>query len=247
MDVLGILGASGGLGVSTLVVALAQRAARILGPTVCVDGHVGSGGLDVTACVEHLPGLRWGDLAGLRGRVDGPGLMAGLPAEGAVRILSHGAGATPDAPVLEAVLEALREASGLTVVDLPPGAELRERLLSHCDGVLLLGGLSARHLADATAQARVLTAAGTPQAWLVVRGSRRDRDLPEEVAAHLDLPLAGVWADDPRVASDAEQARCPGTRSRGALAVLADRLLIEALPRFGAPLPTVGLTRAGGR
>jgi len=57
----GVVGASGGLGVSTLAVALASRAGPSLGVTVCVDtaGSAGArGGLDVTACLEHLPGLR---------------------------------------------------------------------------------------------------------------------------------------------------------------------------------------------
>src|SRR3954470_8144109 len=92
--VLGVIGASGGLGVSSLVVGLAQRAAGQLGATVAVDAAAGGGALDVTACVEHLPGLRWADLVGAEGAIDGAALLRGLPTDGPVRVLA-GRGAEP--------------------------------------------------------------------------------------------------------------------------------------------------------
>src|SRR6478672_5496568 len=88
--VVGVIGASGGVGSSTLAVALALRATPAVGAVTCVDLVLQAGGLDVTACVEHLPGLRWPDLAGARGRLDGADLMEALPAEGPVRVLAAG-------------------------------------------------------------------------------------------------------------------------------------------------------------
>ncbi|HET6693564.1 MAG TPA: hypothetical protein VFG97_04630, partial [Pedococcus sp.] len=56
--VLGVCGSAGGLGASTLTVALALTAVREgWKPVVAVDGSLGGGGLDVTAGAEHLPGL----------------------------------------------------------------------------------------------------------------------------------------------------------------------------------------------
>lgn len=247
--VIGVLGASGGLGASTLTVALAQRAARVLGTTACVDGRFTAGGLDVTACVEHLPGLRWDDLCEVRGEVDGAAVLSRLPADVTTRVLAAGAGRVPDHTRVVAVLHALSRVCPLTVVDLPREGALLPRLLRHCHTVLVLAGLSARQLADASSLAAALApdahspVQGTlgfeggedapepiPERRLVVRGSRRAGDLPEELAARLDLPLAGVWADDARVATDAERGRPPGSRAKGTLGMLCDRLLGDVIP-----------------
>ena len=46
------------------------------------------------------------------------------------------------------------------------------------------------------------------------------------MAVHLDLPLSGTLRDDSRIVTDADRARLPGARSSGALAGLADALLV---------------------
>lgn len=232
--VLGVLGSSGGLGASTLASALAVSAAPARPPVVCVDGQLHGGGLDVTACAEHRAGIRWADLAGARGDVPGADLLAELPESGGVRLLSAGpGGATPPPAVIVSVLGSLREVAGLLVVDLPSGADHGEPFLSACDAVVLLSGVSARHLADAVAASGRVSVAG-PEAWLVVRGSARGvawgADLPEAMAAHLDLPLAGCWRDDPKLALDAERGRAPGERARSSLATLCGRLLEQVVP-----------------
>src|SRR5690349_700497 len=130
--VLGVIGASGGLGVSTLAVALAGRAAGHLGATVAVDGAPEGGALDVTACVEHRPGLRWADLAGAQGRTDGP-----------VRVLA-GRGPAPPPEVVRAALSGLGQVCALTVVDLGVSTRWADR----CTDLVLVVGSTARHLAD---------------------------------------------------------------------------------------------------
>ncbi|WP_270887190.1 hypothetical protein [Pedococcus sp. 5OH_020] len=219
--VLGVMGASGGLGVSTVAVALAVRAARFVGATVCVDRPYG-GGLDVTACLEHLPGLRWGDLARSRGEVDGAGVLTALPAHRSTRVLAARGQRPPD-EVVEATLTALTQVCGLTVLDL--GTEVA--LPARCTDVVLLSGVSARQLADASSVTEVLQAAGFPSGVrLVLRMARRDGLSPEQVAAHLDLPLAATLRDDAQTLSDADHGRTPGTRSAGAMASVVDRLLL---------------------
>src|SRR6476619_2946840 len=86
--VMGVIGASGGLGVSSLAVALAVRAGLRVGATVAIDGAPGGGALDVTACLEHLPGLRWPDLAAAQGALDGAALLRALPTEATTRVLA---------------------------------------------------------------------------------------------------------------------------------------------------------------
>jgi hypothetical protein len=217
--VLGVMGASGGLGVSTLAVALAVRAAPGLGATVAVDGAPEGGALDVTACVEPLPGLRWADLAGAEGRIDGAALLRELPADGPVRVLA-GRGPAPPPEVVLAALAGLAQVCGLTVVDLGGST----RWVDECTDVLLLVGPSARQLADGAGVAERLHGLGVPTA-LVLRTRRGDSVAPEEVAVHLDLPLAGTLPDDHRVGVDAERGRPPGTRRTGAFASAVDALL----------------------
>lgn len=238
--VVGVLGASGGLGASTLAVALALTASRDLGtprrPAVAVDGVLTGGGLDVTACVEHVTGLRWGDLSGARGEVCGNDLLDELPRAAGVPVLS----ATPDAPappsqVVASVLQALTAAAGLVVVDLDrlwrPAAvdgAAPDPLLVACDVVLLVAGATPRHLADAVAARGHLTAeapSGPPstEVRLVVRGA--PRGLAPALADHLGLPLAAAWRDDRRVPVDAERGRPPGQVRRSALAAVCRHLL----------------------
>lgn len=227
--VLGVVGASGGLGASTLAVGLAVRAAASVGATVCVDTAFERGGLDVTACIEHEQGLRWGDLAGLRGEVDAADLVRSLPAEGVARVLAARGDRPPD-EVVHTCLHAITSLCGLTVVDL--GGSLR--WAAHCTDVVLLSGVSARHLADASAVAvglAHLPATGR----LVLRSGRREVVTAEEVAGHLDLPPAVTLRDDARVVTDAERARVPGTRRGGAFAAAVDRILAELDLRGSVP------------
>ena len=239
--VVGVVGASGGVGTSTLAVALALRAGPALGAVACVDLVLGSGGLDVTACVEHLPGLRWQDLAGARGRLDGADLLAALPAEGPARILSAGgpaggvdgfgdgsAGAgrlqpVPPDPVVADCVSALSAVCALTVLDLGTTT----RWASLCTDLVLVAGTAARQLADAGAAVAALTTPVGAEVRLVLRTGRRGAVAPEDVAAHLDLPLGAVLPDDPRSVADADRGRPPGSRAGGATSVAADRVLQE--------------------
>ncbi|WP_157581419.1 hypothetical protein [Phycicoccus sp. Root563] len=219
--VLGVVGASGGLGASTLAVALGVRAAASVGATVCVDGSFERGGLDVTACIEHEPGLRWPDLSDVRGEVDGADLLRSLPADGVARVLAARGSPVPD-DVVGACLGALSSICALTVLDL--GGSLR--WVAECTDVLLVCGPTARHLADAAAVAAEVGRLGVP-VRLVLRAGRREPVTGEQVAQHLDLPHAGTLVDDSQVVADAERARAPGTRRNGAFVTAVDRLLAE--------------------
>ena len=219
--VLGVVGASGGLGASTVAVALAVRATSSVGVTACVDGVLERGGVDVTACLEHVPGLRWPDLAELRGAVDGADLLRSLPAEGAVRVLAARGQAPPD-EVVATCLDALSTICALTVVDL--GSSLR--WADRCTDVVLLSGVTARHLADASAVAAGLRR-HRATARVVLRAGRREVVTAEQVAQHLDLPQAGTLRHDPDVVADADRARVPGSRRKGLLVAAVDRVLEE--------------------
>ena len=221
--VVGVLGASGGLGASTLVVALTVRAGERYGVAAGVDGDLGRGGLDVTACVEHQTGVRWGDLTALDGEVDGPRLLRTLPAERNARFLAAGGGG-PQGPVVHRVVESLAATASLVVVD----GGTRADAVEPCTYVVLLCGTAVRQLADGTAYAALLHRGGV-RAGLVLRMAGRHPVDPEDVAFHLDLPLLGTLRHDAKVAGDPARGRTPGSRSCDAVGAVADRVLDEVL------------------
>jgi len=119
--IIGVVGGSGGVGASVLTAAIAVRAAQACLRPVCLDGDRLGGGLDVTLGVEQERGVRWPDLAGARGRIDGSELLARLPSVDGVWVLSFDR--ARDVPlvaeIVREVLLALSAAADVIVVDLP--------------------------------------------------------------------------------------------------------------------------------
>lgn len=232
--VIAVAGASGGLGTSTLAVAVGRRLAATGPPSVVVDLDLGGGGLDVTAGIEHLPGTRWPSLADVRGRVDPEAVLSSVPGEDGCRVLSTGGPAHGPVPVraVEDVVASLLTGRGPVVLDVPPRGPLPDALVAARPVVLLLTSLRTRGLADADARLEDVVAAGEasgapPDVRLVTRGPRPAADVLDDVVAHLGIAHLAHLADDPRVARDAERGLWPGTGRdavRAAAAVAADLL-----------------------
>lgn len=190
--VITLLGASGGLGVSTLVVSLALLAADEGEPSVAVDLATASGGLDLLAGVEAAEGVRWPDLARARGELGD--LSQALPRAGGAAILSHGRGGAPPPTdeAVTAVLGALSRSVGLTLVDAgrggPPG---------RIDRALLVVGADVRSVAAA----QMLC----PEVAGVIVRSGPGRNIPGDVVARtLGLECLGVVRHDKAVPRLAE-------------------------------------------
>ncbi len=227
MTILGIAGASGGLGVSTLVCAVGAAGARG-GLRVCVvDGETFTGGLQVTAGVEHEPGYRWRDLTEVDGAVDGERVLARLPAVAGCAVLSAGRHtAAPEGSVEEAVppgafasvLAGLGRVCDLVVVDW--ARRVPERGLADAD--VLLAGLTPRGLADVVA----LSGRLEPGVFggVLTRAPRPDGRLAAALAARVRLPLLGQVRDDRSVAWATGRGELPGQRARGPLPRLATAL-----------------------
>ncbi|OFT30944.1 hypothetical protein HMPREF3170_01595 [Corynebacterium sp. HMSC08D02] len=132
--VIGVVGASGGVGASTFAAACARAAA----PSTLVDGHAHSGGLDLLLGIEEEIGARWGEIAIGEGAVAREDVRRALPVtpDGvAVMTCSRevsGAGLGDDADELEALVEVLGT-GGVTVVDAPCA-----QLPARCDVVAIL-------------------------------------------------------------------------------------------------------------
>ena len=118
--VVGVVGAVGGAGASTLALALAARGSGWL-----VDADPVRSGTEAATGTEHVAGARWPDLLGLDGRLP-PGSLGGrLPLADGVPVLGWSAlddavpRPWPTATALEPVLAAARCDVPVAAVDLP--------------------------------------------------------------------------------------------------------------------------------
>ncbi len=217
-----VVGASGGLGASTLALAVGRRLAATGPPSVVIDLDLLRGGLEVTAGIEHLPGRRWDDLRHVRGRVPPEALLGLLPAEEGCSVLSARGGAPPEVPEAAArdVVAALAAGPARVVLDLPLGSPVLPDVLSAGALVVVLAGLRTRALADADAAvSRLLDGPPNPgmppDVRLVTRGGRAGSEVVDEVVAHLGIAHLRHLADDPHVVRDAERGLFPGTGRDG--------------------------------
>lgn len=227
-----VTGASGGLGTSTLTAVTGTVLGRSGAPTL-VDVDFEGGGLDATLAVEHLEGLRWGDLADHEGPVDAEGLRRRLPTGPVPALVARGA--RPSGPTIAAVVAALA-GIGPVVLDVPCRSALPGELGRLVDVVVGLVGLRPRWLRDGERWAAGL-GDQFDRILLVTRGPRRAERVAAQAAEHLGLPLLEHCADDPGVLRDEARGRAP--RPRGAVGEAA-RALVESLPVSGAGDPGVG-------
>jgi hypothetical protein len=244
-----VVGASGGLGASTVALAVGRRLAATGPPAVVVDLDLARGGLEVTAGVEHLPGRRWDDLRDVRGRVPPDLLVPSLPGEGGCAVLSARGGSSPVVPeraVLD-VLGSLAAAPVRVVVDVPSTSPALVHALTGSALVLLVLGLRARALADADACVGRLVdrwadhgggggggpdGDGGPDVRLVTRGGRAGPEVLDDVVAHLGVAHLHHLLDDPRVVRDAERGVFPGV-ARDAVRRCAD-VVVTAVDEMAA-------------
>ena len=241
--VVGVAGGSGGVGASVLVAALGVRAVTAGRTAVCVDGQRLGGGLDVTLGLEQERGLRWPDLAGVRGQVDGRELLRRLPAGDGLAVLSfdRSSDVTPTGEAVCAVLSALAAVVELVVVDLPrPDEPLFEPCTGAVDAVVLLGGSGVRQLAALSAVAPQV-GRRCDEVWLALRGAGRDRQLADVTAGALDLPLVALVPDDPALEAHLLHGTPPGSSARSVVAGAADAILLQLLVAH-----RVGLVTATG-
>lgn len=215
--VIAVVGASGGLGASTLALAVGRRLAATGPASVVVDLDLRGGGLEVTAGTEHLPGRRWEDLREVRGRLPPGSLPTGLPHEDGVHVLSvrGGASAVVSEAAVSAVLSGVAAGSARLVVDLPLWSPALPAVLALGPLVVLLAGLRTRALADADAAVTFLLDQAEAHAAaidlrLVTRGPRARAEVLDDVVAHLGISHLHHLGDDPLVPRDAERGLFPG-------------------------------------
>lgn len=222
--VLGVIGAAGGLGCSSLVAALAGRAAIAGRRAVAVEAEGWSDLLALRLGVELEPGLHWEDLALLRGEVDAAGVIAGLPStDQGVAALGWREPCGAHGGDTVALARSLAAAADLLVCDLPRGGAAARGWWEACDTRVLLvpDGVD-----GCAAGARVVDAVDPDLVVLRTAGRGRRGLAPEEMEAGLGAPVVAVLGDDRAV----DRALCRGepVGLSGSLAACADRVLAAA-------------------
>ncbi|MEO7587179.1 MAG: septum site-determining protein Ssd [Arachnia sp.] len=190
---LALVGGSGGVGTSSLTVALSLMAARGGRRVAAVELAECGGGLDLLLGLEAAPGLRWNDLAGASGElgrldeqlVEGDGVSV-LP-------LSRDPHAAPTRTATDAVLRSLDRSHDVVVVDTGDGRHLD--WLGDAQVVVVV----AAHVRGVAAARMVLERHESGGAQLLVRTGPGATLPPEAVARALGLPLLGLVRHDAAV------------------------------------------------
>ncbi|HMQ65296.1 MAG TPA: hypothetical protein PJ992_03315 [Arachnia sp.] len=187
-QVISVVGASGGLGVSTLVAGLALTACRRGRRAAVVDLAEASGGIDLVLGAEAHPGMRWSGLTGVRGQASE--VWDALPRAGGVAVLAQDreAPGLPDEAALIAVVASLQREADLVVVD---GG--RRAPSVGADRTVLVVGADVRSVASARMLAE---RGGLSPGGVVVRRGRGRTVSPGVVARSMGVPCWGEVGDD---------------------------------------------------
>ena len=115
-SVVSVSGAVGGIGTSTFAFALALQPS---GTSVLIDGQPDGVPLDVAIGLETEPGARWGSVRLGSADIAVPTVLDALPQAHGVHVLSADREAAVDLAALPLLVEALRDACELVVLDVP--------------------------------------------------------------------------------------------------------------------------------
>ncbi|WP_187288042.1 septum site-determining protein Ssd [Segniliparus rotundus] len=210
--IIAVIGARGGAGVSTLVAATALVAARSGLRSLAVDLDPLGGGLDVVLGMEREPGLRWGDLALVGGRVSAAALHEALPSRsGNLSVLGAGSadlsaprGAIEPEAAL-AVLDSTRSAGDAVVVDLPRHwGDLQQAVVATADSTILVLPAELRAIAAGRSLALALCRE-CASVGAVVRGPSPGGLRLSRAAEHAGVPLIATMHDEPPIALSLER------------------------------------------
>lgn len=217
---LAVIGGSGGVGASTLAVALALSAARTGAQPVLLGTDPWDGGIDIALGAEDVPGPRWPDLAGVSGRLSSPAILDGLPYVHGVRFLSSSRSRPVRVAVqtLSAIVTAARRTGAAVIVDLPRGSDESANWLGRIVDLGLVvcpatvsGALAARALVTELGWA-------TDSSGIVVRlGLGSDID-DNSLGTAVGLPILERIRHDPHLLALRQRGEPPGMRTRSSLA-----------------------------
>ncbi|MDQ2851999.1 MAG: P-loop NTPase [Actinomycetota bacterium] len=233
-----VIGCGGGAGASTLTAALAAVAARRGYAVGIIDLDATGGGLDVVFGIEQTPGVRWCEVCGVDGELDGCALFEALPGvgpvsgrstgTGSIGVLSHGRepAAVPE-HVVAAVVAALITACDLVLIDACSLEEL-EVVPVEVEVVVVVHA-TVRGTGAAAATASALRQSGREPVLVLRDGSSV---LATQVADVVEAPVLARIRTERRV--ERALARGIGPGARGALASSCEHLLDALMQRRDA-------------
>ncbi|MGA4506410.1 septum site-determining protein Ssd [Propionibacteriaceae bacterium G1746] len=204
-----VIGASGGVGTSTLAAGLAQVAARDA-PAALVELARSGGGLDLLLGAEQAEGWRWDELAAATGHLGD--LVPRLPQQLGVTLVSTGRqGHVPSSEAAIAVLRSMLRGHPVVVVDAGRGEQATGEHWSHTRTLLVV----AADVRGVVAARALVAAQGWHDLEVVLR-SGPGRTLPEsDVLAALGIPVVGRIGHHPHLPRDLARGVPPASgRSR---------------------------------
>lgn len=198
--VIALMGASGGLGISTIAVGLALAAAHQGLRSSVVELATHGGGIDLLLGAEAEAGARWPELAGASGQLGDVAELL-VQAHGvAVLAASRELPSEPDPRALRSVLGSLTRTMDAVLLDAGKVTDVE------ADVTALMVAADVRGVAAARSfcAGRKLVPTG-----LIVRSGHGRSLSPKAVADALGAPLLGVVRDDPAVPRLGELGQSP--------------------------------------
>ncbi|MCU1678815.1 MAG: septum site-determining protein minD [Frankiales bacterium] len=223
-----VIGGRGGAGATSLAIAVAVAGVRAGLDTMLVDADPLGGGMDLALGGEGASGLRWDAFCSARGRLPSSAVSGALPRIDGLTVLTWDRAASGPVPVeaVEAAMEAGRRGQDLVVADLPRTLGKAELAIAEQASVVILLVPAELRAAAAAAQVRAQLL-GCADVQLVVRGPAPGGLDGWLISDALGLPLLANLRPEPGLTTAYERGDVPGTRGRGPLAKLADRIVDE--------------------
>ncbi|GAA3536998.1 hypothetical protein AFL01nite_11640 [Aeromicrobium flavum] len=210
-----VVGATGGVGASTLAAATAGLAARRDLAPVLIDGDPTGGGLDLLTGSEAATGSRWNDLDGAVGHVGAAELVSTLPVDRGLALVSFGRSGTPVGGATPVIAAAMR-GFDVVVADVPRHLDgLGRELVSRSVLTVLVVPRRLRGVVAARALAERLEAWSSAMA--VVTRSAPSGMPPAAVGRELGLPVLADIGSSRRLPADLEHGLGP-MRARSVVA-----------------------------
>ncbi len=231
-DIVGVVGTSGGVGASSIACWMARLESD---PVALIDLDPASAGIDYYLGMETQDGIRWADIGADSGVLIPGRLSQALPHRKGLHLLSADkrGGVPPDGKAAERAIDALSQATGRTILDLPTAATVpgtaENGWLAWCDAVVLVCGMFYHHSrAAAAALARLPSDIPTVVIGRV-KGAGAAAALAEDLGVEHVYPVRWLRGLD----QDLEHGVTVGERARSATGkdiVALNKAVADALP-----------------
>lgn len=215
-QVLGIVGAQGGIGTSTTALWIARELAKKGNSVALIDLDPTSTGIDLIFSGANIPGKRWEDIRG-SGAMLANRLTNALPKWAGVSVLSADSRGcvNPESGAGEKAIAALSQIHEWTILDLPTRtlnpADNTAKWLEWCDAILLLSGTNSTNLAST--QARIERLPHTANLAIIAVGAKSRGHLAE-ISQQLGHSAIFRLRKQKNLTGDLEHGLTPGDKNR---------------------------------